>query len=142
MEKLKSQVIHIEMDMFAPGLIFLMAENSSELYEMLLKKIVKVTPEDLKEYKLCYGENNDANGFVFTNKENGLWQMIVYIDRKDWRATLTHESLHAIEQQRVKGTTRRHCRRSSIKVSVCHYHQYHRQLRYQPVNMTTGLQTK
>ena len=108
MEKLKSQVMHIEMDMFAPGLIFLMAENSSELYEMLLKKIVKVTPEDLKEYKLCYGENNDANGFVFTNKENGLWQMIVYIDRKDWRATLTHESLHAIEQQ---------CERRHIPIS-------------------------
>lgn len=99
MKSLKSQVILIDIDMFPDGMVFLMAEKSIELYEELLRKLVKVTEQEAKDYKQCYSENQDANGFVLIDSEDGgKWQMIVFINKKDWKGTLVHESLHAVER--------------------------------------------
>ena len=98
MRKVKSQIIHISTDMFPPGLVLLMAGKDESLYEELLLKLIKVNKEELEDLKEAYREGEDADGFVSMQTKGGKWQMIVFTDEKDWKNTLVHESLHAVEQ--------------------------------------------
>lgn len=98
MKKLKSQIILVEMDMFSQGVVLLMAENDEGIYEELIRKLIKPKKEDMDDWKECYRENNDADGFTFTNRKHAAWQVIVFMDREGWKGTLVHETLHAVER--------------------------------------------
>lgn len=94
----KSKAILVSIDMFPQGLVSLMEHKSIDLYIDLIKKTVKLTEDETEEYKKLYIENQDANGFVLINQEDGRWQIIVFTNKNDWKGTLAHESLHAAER--------------------------------------------
>lgn len=94
----KSKVVHIEVGMFPDGLVFYMAENDEDLYEELIRGIVKVSERDLEEYKSVLNEESHNKGFAFVDDESGLWQVIVFTNKKNYEVTLVHELLHVVEK--------------------------------------------
>ncbi len=84
--------------MFPNGVVLLMAEKDEALYEELLKKLVKITDEELEDWKGNYRKGMDANGYVAMDSDGGKWQMVVFLCNEDWKSTIVHESLHAVEQ--------------------------------------------
>jgi hypothetical protein len=98
MKRVKSQIILVTMDMFSQGVVILMTENDESLYEELIRKLIKPKKEDMDDWKECYRENNDADGFTFTDRKHAAWQIIVFMDREGCKGTLVHETLHVVER--------------------------------------------
>ena len=98
MKKKKGYCSFVGGDMFSDGLIILTPNRRGEFYEALVRTCVKMSDKDMKDWRKNFEKNKNANGYVAMEDDAGKWQIIVFTDRNDWQATLSHEALHAAER--------------------------------------------
>lgn len=97
-KKKKGYCVYVKGDMFSDGLIILTPNRRGEFYEALVRTCVKMPDKEMKEWRGNFEKNKDANGYVAMEDDAGKWQIIVFMDKDDWKATLSHEALHAAER--------------------------------------------
>lgn len=96
----KYKIIHVSIDMFADGIIFLLSDRETTTYTKAFKENIKISDHELKEWQELFENAKNCKGFVSIKdlENDGRYQIVVFTDEENWKHTFVHESLHAVEK--------------------------------------------